>query len=221
MLAEKSANLRNVNPLATLALYGCNATAIGKMSGTMYRSDRMFGQVDYRGVKYEFLIRNALSDPVIFNYAVISFKNDQYALEDTSYPAEPYQAPTLAADGFFRFNGISRDENFDNGLSSIQIGFNPISTDQYNVHMHKRLTLGARPVGSEWNHRHDTYRRVRGYVPIKRVLRYNDDASEVCESPIWIVYWITPWHSDTGAVKILQACYVMQNHVAYFKQVVN
>ncbi|QCX35032.1 capsid protein [Blackfly DNA Virus 6] len=220
LVSVKSANGRNTNPIATLALYGADATRIDKMSGTFNRSDRFFQQVDYRGLRYEFAIRNALPDPVIFNYAVISFKNATYTLEDTTYPAEPYQAPGLASDGFFRFNGDSRDENFDNSLAAIAINYAPISTDQYNIHMHKRVLLGPRPVGSDWNHQINTFRHIKGYVPIKRTLRYNDDTDTKCENPIWVVYWINPFHSDSGAAKILQACYVQQFHVAYFKQVV-
>lgn len=220
ILREKSVGYRNTHPIATLALYGCDCTRIDKSSGAFERSNRMYQQVDYRGVKYEFLIRNNMPDPAVFNYAVISFKNGAYPLEDTTWPAEPYQVPTLAADGFFRWNGDSRDENYDNGLSAVTINYAPISTDQYNVHMHKRTTLSGKPGGGDWTFTYaNNYRRIKGYIPIKRILRYNDDAGTSCETPIYLVYWISPFHADVGGAKILTAAYVQQYHVAYFKQV--
>lgn len=220
LMAESNANFRNTFPIATQSLYGCDATRISKMTSAFNRSDRFFQQVDFRGVSYHFLVRNNLPDPVVFNYALISFKNDQYPLTNATWPAEPYQCPALAADGFFRYNGDSRDENFDNGISAVMQCYAPISTDQYNVHMHKRVTLAGKPGGTDWTFTYaNNYRRIKGYVPIKRILRYNDDTDSICENPIYLVYWICPFHQDSGAARILQACYVQQLHVAYFRQV--
>lgn len=219
ILAETTSNFRNTFPIASLSLYGVDCTTIDKMSSAFERSDRMFQQVDFRGIKYNFIIRNASSHPVVFNYGVVSFKNNNYTLEQTTWPAEPLQSPTLAADGWFRWNGDSRDENFDNGISSITIGYNPISSDQYNVHMHKRTILGPKYGSADWSGNRESYKHITGYVPIKRILRFNDDASEKCENPIWIVYWVTRLFENSGNPRFLNLCEIMQCHTSYFTQV--
>jgi len=219
-ISPKSTAFRQAHDLGTLALYAMDATSIDKMTASFGRSDRFFQQVDFRGIKYDFLVKNNVADPIVFNYAVISFKSGKYTFEDTTWPAEPYQSPGVANDGFFRFNGDSRDENFDGSLTSQQINYSAISTDQYNIHMHKRSLLGPRPVGSDFNHQITTYRRFKGYVPIKRTLRFNDDTDDLCETPIWIVYWVHPWMANNTSTRILKIADCMQDHVSYFKQVI-
>lgn len=217
---ESSAGFRNVFPLATQSLYGIDCTNIRKSTGAFERTRRWYGQINFKGIKYQWLIRNDSTDPVVFNYACISFKNDRYSLTNTTYPAEPYQVPSLALDGFLRYDGLSRDENLDTGISGIIAGYNPISTDQYNIHMHKRVTLAGKPGGSAYTYTYaNNYRRIKGYVPIKRVLRYNDDANEDCESPIYLVYWVTPFHQDPGAGRVFGITYVQQMHTSYFTNV--
>lgn len=221
LLSESNANYRQTWPLRTHALFAVDCTDIAQSTGAFERTRRMYAQVDLRGVKYNWLVRNKISEPLMFNYALVSFKNGTYPLTNAAYPSEPYECPTLAADGFFRSDTISRDENFDIGLSSVNINYDPISTDQYNVHMHKRVLLGPNSTSSSYSVNRESYKRVTGYVPIKRVLRYNDDSSNDCENRIYLVYWVQPFMRDSGAISNpqFQVCDVMMLHKSYFRDV--
>lgn len=221
ILDVKSSNVWNVNQMASLTLYGVDCTSIEKMTSSFERTRRFFQQVDFRGVMYDWTFRCRTNVNVIVNVACISFKNKaNVTLEDTTYPAEPYQCPTIAADGFFRNYGNSRDENFDNGLSAIRINYNPISTDQYNVHMHKRITLGPDTNASASYNATvlPNARRVKGFCRINRIIRFNDDAGQEAETPIFLVYWCNQFQGNSGGARTLSLVDVQQQHVAYFRQ---
>lgn len=218
----------NALSLHSRTLYGADITNIPPAtvssigSNVMNIAARLLGTVKIVGLKYRFIIRNNLTAPVWFNYALISFKNSIPALNSIDYPGEPYTVPTLATDGFFRYNGQSRDENFDNSLPSSIINFNPISSDQYVVHMHKRRMFGPLNATTEYNvaDKHN-YGVISGYFPINRIVRYNDDIFDTCETPVYLLYWLDRHQSNLGESPLEDAMYVQQYHYVIFNAGLN
>lgn len=99
----------------------------------------------------------------------------------------PKNSQAVPADGFFRDYGTSRDVNFSTGLSRLSMGYNPISTDKYNIIRHWRTLVNA---GNDIGNGDSTKKSV--YIKINRLLAWNDDTNATCENPIFLVWWITP-----------------------------
>lgn len=213
-----------VFPLATRRLYAFDCTAIRRAyqggistEPIMARNERLLATCKFVGIRYMFVLRNSDVNPIMFNYALISFKNRNYPLNSIDYPAEPYTCPTLMTDGFFREYSNSRDVNFTNSLSACQINHNPISTDQYVVHMHKRRLLGPLPTSTGWTGEvHENFTTIKGFFKVNRIIRFNDDDTDECETPVYMVYWCDRMHGAPDSVPVLSAVFAMQKHEAVF-----
>ena len=193
--------VRDVMFIATRTLYGMLCTDIAKMTSTFNRTARFFQKVNFRGVAVHMVLRNTHTLPVVFNYAVVSSKNQKYSI--SAGTTAPSTVPGMANSGFFRFYGNSRDTNFSNSLSSIEFNYSPIDTDKFNVHMHRRTLLNATTNDGSTGYRNESgsnFKQIRTYVPIKRQLRYNDDSDDLCETPIFLVYWCDIYQANTNNI---------------------
>lgn len=74
--ATAPATSLEVKPMATRHLYGCDVTNISMKTGFSNQDFRRESPyIFFKGVSYHFTLRNLNDAPIVFNYALISFKN--------------------------------------------------------------------------------------------------------------------------------------------------
>lgn len=151
-------------------------TAISKVGGGFLDIDKRMRQIVHlRGYAWNIqVVNNSTDTPVTLNIAIVSMK----------------KSDTLNIS--FRDYNASRDKNFTTGLTNQQMHNLPISTDRLNVYMHKRYVLGRKwQADSKFNPPHAAnYKNIKGYLKINRQIRYDDDGTTLCETPIYFVHWV-------------------------------
>lgn len=222
-LLIKDSDGQGVFPMATRRLYGMDATGIQPV--TLWGTEA--NQVQYRrtttrvylgGIRYRIMVRSNTTGPLVFNYALISFKQNTRPIPNsTTYPAEPLTLPTLASDGFFRDYFLSNDVNASTALPGYMWNFNPINKDQYIVHMHKRCYLNC-PDNSTWQTDGRSFKYLSAYVPVKKWIKYNDDTDVSCEDSIYFVYWCDSFMVGPDADHILDAAKIQAEILTYFNE---
>lgn len=179
----------------------------GPVSAGQARIDidtRLRGIAFISGFKIRVHFRNELTDQdLTINWAVIKPKSPSVAITD----------------GFFRAFGTSRDVNFNtSGLTSVEIGNLPISTDKYWVYKRGRFTLGARDasVFVQGNRTKKCSKFLTRYIKLKKQIRYNDDSNQDPEDEIFFVHWSTV-HFQTPVVQSPDVYRTQTHIVTYFR----
>lgn len=120
-------------------------------------------------------------------------------------------------DGFFRWNGTSRDVNFDNVNRATDMMNLPISTDKYYIYKTGKFQLGAKiatgVTGSNSNRRNTKF--LKRYIRLKRQIRYNDDSDQNPEDEIIFVHWCT--HPFTTVLTTADQYRTEGDIVCYFR----
>lgn len=226
-IREAPSNIHNIRSLASRRLYGFDCTNIQKQTGNFEIDRRERQLVNFRGISLKFQVRNVTGpapagEPIVFNFAVISFKNN--AVYNNLLTDGVYDMRQIAQDGTFREYTTSRDTNFarsgaddSTGHSSIFLNNAHISTDQYNVHCHKKYILLPADTSNAWSKSGNTFRTITDYCKVKRQLRYNDDTAVTCETPIVVIYWFNKLMEDQGSLPENSVVEMQQFHVGYFR----
>ena len=203
-------------------LYGFDCTQIAKdTAGNLDINKRLRQIVNFKGIKLNCTVKNLTSLAQNFHIAVISMKNGKPSFNTNSvfYPTN------VANNGFFRDYGTSRDVNYNDstnahaGPSGIALNNLPISTDQYNVHCHKRWTLKPKDDTNDWSKSGNTYRQIHDWCLINRQLRFNDDSDTNCETPVFCVWWSSPVNADPDDSDTVNAIEVNWHNIGYFRDV--
>lgn len=179
--------------------YGNDLTLIAKSDDGLNTIDeRQRQQIIISGFSIKWSFNNRAAGPIFFNIAVVNPKNQN--------------TPTMSTDGFFRDYNLSRDVNFSTSLSGLEMHSLPISTDKFRVLAHKRFIIpGASEIvtlmpttatppattsvinASGPNNIHCG----KLWVPLRKAIKFNDDADDNCESKVFCVFWF----SGTTAAK--------------------
>lgn len=163
-----------------------NITPNAGRAGGKY-DERMSDQVNFRGIKFCFVFRveGAIGTAQAWmNVAVISPKanlTSSDAIPDAEFFRNPY--------------GSSRKMDFsDVNLNNLDYRCAAINTDNYNIHMRKRLVLG--PAGSTEGKKE---RLLEFYMPLKRQIRYASGSVYPEGKNMYLVYWFSTSDGGTPA----------------------
>lgn len=169
-------------------------TAAPTSSASHVSNTRLVDQVWVNGFHLQMEVCTVSTLPVWFNYALVQSKNGRPSVTAPADASQPYRVDNIGLDGFLRSNKISRDENLDATLTSMEINHSSISTDQWTVLKRDKILLG--PCRSTTDNQIFAYqgmpsghRFIDTYYPIKKLFAYNDDSDEKCETPVFFVYW--------------------------------
>lgn len=168
-------------PKDTRTVYDLDITNISPGSAIDNR-DR--GLINLRGWKMRVNWVNISDDELVLNYAIIS----------------PKTANAVSSAGFLRTYNQSRDADINTILPGIVMAYNPISTDKWNVILHRRHWLLPGASGGDVNsQRGSNYFFLNKYISLKRQVRFNDDTTDNAESGRCFFIW---WTTDVGAATL-------------------
>lgn len=163
-----------------------NITPNAGRAGGKY-DERMSDQVNFRGIKFciNFRVDTTIGTALAWmNVAVISPKANLTS-SDTIPNAEFFRNPY----------GASRKMDFnDVNLNNIDYRCAAINTDNYNIHMRKRLVLG--PANSTEGKKE---RLIEFYMPLKRQIRYASGSIYPEGKNMYLVYWFSTSDGGTPA----------------------
>lgn len=183
-------------------LYSLDITNVDQ--GTQI-NQRLRGIQNIRGFQLRINYRNAFNVPAILHVAVLN----------------PKKSATVSTDGFFRDYATSRDVNFSTGLSSVQMNHLPISTDQYNILMHKRFRLiAAEPTtATQFDYNYGSnVKEFRRYVRLNRQVRFNDDSTPDAETGrCFLVTWFEQTFGAAGTTAQVGKIEIQQMVTTYHR----
>jgi len=197
--------------LFTKDLYSQDITELAKTS-TNEINKRQRDIINLRGLEWRLdltTIANTAAD-LIVNYAIISPKHGAY-VRDSATPTN------VKVDDFFRGYSLTRATNFSAGLSSNFLANGVINSDIFTVLMHKKVQMGSNTARNTT----PTSRSLKGYLPIKRQIRYDDGTKSSCNSPIFFVAWQTPVATLDIDTSVGVGCKIQFERIIYFKEPIN
>lgn len=189
----------------TRQLYTRDLTAIPRNTTDNDIDQRERQVANIRGVKFCWELRNNADRPLYVNVAILNPKdNDQ-----------------ISGTNFFRGSGNERSVDFSTNLTSSDFHCRPISTDTFNIVMHKRFRVdpqsGSTPgtytanVGRNflnWNH----------YQKIKRQVRYeNVNTSVAVEGRLFIVFWCDQFMTPSATLSVSNVLSISERYITYFR----
>jgi len=169
-----------------------NLLAIEQSSSAALTHARQSFVIDVIGFAVEFHVKaSSASDtysslngipylnPMLWNVAIIA----------------PTDNNVVTTDDFFRSQGenkSTRDIDFTNALSAIEMHGLPINTDKFQILMHKRFKVGSCNKQSTTNGSTGAVPDIatfKKWVPMYRQVAYSDSTADKCTSPVYFVYW--------------------------------
>jgi hypothetical protein len=168
---------------------------------------RIMDVVNMRGIKFcrHFtLVTNAYSAvqddyKLYLNVAIISPKA---GLDD---------AETIPNTNFFRNDGSDRAVDFNEvTLTALDYKCNPINTDLYNVHEHKRYIIG--PFSSTGANTKELH--IEKWMPLKRQIRYANASPYPEGKNMYMLYWFVPSNNAPTTSQL----YYSHKYIKYFRE---
>jgi len=165
--------------------------------------------VNMRGIKFCMNIRrlalgaeNDNKSKLWFNFAIISPK------------AGIDNAETIPLADFFRSDGNTREVDFNAAANTaLDWRCNPINTDKYNVHKHKRLQLA--PMDSTIGNKE---RLIEWYMPLKRQIRYQAGSVFPEGKNMYLVMWHVISSELVAFGAQADSVDLRLKHIKYFKE---
>lgn len=176
------------------SLYFTDATAIiaetGPTGAGLQRvaiNTRIRNMVYFGGIRWRQYWRNTTENPMIVRWAVVSPKSNS----SSTIPS-----------GFFKAYDNSRDQDFSSSMSSLEKTTFPISRDKLVVHYEGKEYLGGGngTITTFFERDGKNICTLDKYFPIKRQVRFNDDADQACEDKVFVLWWATPHEQSTTTV---------------------
>lgn len=189
----------------TRNLYYFDMLTIPQSTSNERRDERVRDIINFRGWKLCFQIRNELTSPVWFHWAILQ-------------PKRPAEFGLERNTAFFRSPGTeNRAVDFGNGLTALELDCNSINTDLFNVIHHKRFQLGPREGNTEYTQGTSrNWYTLNRYIPLKRQIRYGSSGTP--ESALFFVYWCDKYGALAGSPDEDGACTWQFKMVAYFHE---
>lgn len=188
--------------------YSQNLVDIVKATGAQEIDGRLRQTINITGFSIEIMMRNRGASWILANFAVVSPKNQN---------SDP---PSV--DGFFREYSTSRDVNFSTALNSNQFHTYPISTDKWRILMHKRYQMAplANNGAGSWDVGNVNFLKRKLWVPLKRTIVFNDDATDESEVKVFLLFWFDTAEANGGDAAVVNQVYGGVRTVTYFNEVI-
>lgn len=189
---------RPYNPMSIMdtTLYGFEITKINKISSTFDISTRLTNSLVYKRFKYNFVLRGTTPRTCLLNYAVIQAKTKTATIETTA-GNNADKIPNFET-SLIRAHTSLDDADLVKATPPLLRMYGDISTDEYNVLLHKRVTVGGLN-DPAYQNGGVIFKNVSGTLNINRKLTYG--ATGTCETPLYMVYWVSYLHDHDNAVK--------------------
>lgn len=191
----------------TRTLWSDDISQLPKTTGTAGELDsRQRDIANLRGIKFCYEVRNDRSEPMYFNWAVISPKNSDV----TSIPT---------AD-FFRDWTTARAIAFSNTLTGNDFHCRPINTDLYDVITHKRYVLAAAnesATNASYTSNRSNYVNIMKYIKIGRQFRYDAGSSDAEGRRLFVVFWGDFWGRNSGSTGTSNI-FMNRRAILYFRE---
>lgn len=129
----------------------------------------------------------------------------------------PVRGKVISDDGWFRDFFTSRDKNFTTTLDDIEYD-DPVNSDKYLVHWRRSMLVGPptrQSNNTDWVGG-PSYKEMTQWIPVKRNIRFNDDSTEECETPVFVVWWAKV--AGNGPGQVLNAYKASMRIVSYFHE---
>lgn len=190
-------------PIDSRVLYSLDVTALNQGDGENLRSRRL---AEVLGIKLRFDMMSLLgtADMTYYgvNIAVIS-------------PRGKMQTPIVFNLDFFRFlfgSADTRDRGFTTAMTFGEMHKTPINTDKWTVLHHERFYLDPWKAGV--NQFHKSFEK---YIPINRLLTFNNDSNTDCNDPIYVVYWYDTMTAVSGTPSLVGGVHMDYYITTYFR----
>lgn len=156
-------------------------TASGFGTHGILPQKRLTSMIKVSGWMYDISIANtSLKQPMIFHYAIVRPKRDD--------------AQSVDIVDFFRDYNSSRDLDFNAPITGQGYHTLPINPVTFDILMHKRTFIPRASAANAINTGDAgqvNMRRLKGYVPFKQNILYEDDSNEDQNPrPIQLVMWL-------------------------------
>lgn len=188
----------------TRTLYSNELTDI---QANVNSEDRQRALINCKGIELCYHITNINQPPLYVNCAVIAPKHGSSGVSTTD---------------FFRANDGTRGQDFSIALGALEFHYLPINTDKYIVMRHYRHVLGGQTDLSP-SYNADTgpsnYLTKKIWLPINRQLRFDNSASNSCNTPIYFVWWFDAVNVASGSAVATARCQMSFMHTMFFADV--
>lgn len=180
---------------------------------------RLTDRVLIKGIRIQKYFQNASSiNEVVVNVAVVTPKGAQPGENNWG------DAGTNWNTGFFREYGEGiRETAFNQSastpLSAFQVNSLPINTDRFIIHKRwtKRLEPSPSAVSGETRHSKEWQWIINKYLPINRVINYQDTQDHPHDGRTFVIYWFDKIQRDQGTAVSGTAVQHSSRIVTFFK----
>lgn len=177
---------------STRVLYPIDLTDIPLEDATMQTHARSRGMVNLLGWKIDVhaFINNTndILFPCTYHCAVIA----------------PKRSATVSSEDFFRNPGTTTDNSrgidFTTSVGSISLNTLAINEDKFNILTRKKMRLQPFATTHVRNEKGSSTNSISFWLPFHRQLRYDEDATPKCMTPVYFMYWME--EDFTGAAGI-------------------
>jgi len=207
----------NGAPFSTRQGYATELTLLAKADdGLNSINDRQRQTVVVNGFSIRYMYQNVANAPMYCNIAIVNPKNANSSV--------------LSLDGFFRDYNQSRDVNFSDLLSALELHTLPINTDRYRVLAHKRHVIPAANLLATGENAGFAEKSIgasgppnfvagKMWVPLKRQIQFNDDLNDSCEHKCFYVVWFDLIGNNKTATSTGGLVSGQMHAVTYFNEV--
>lgn len=158
--------------------YSVNMLQIARLDSSFNIASRLRDVVFVSGFKVCVCVENlstTTGDDLYFNIAAVSNKGNESA--------------SLINDWFRSYDGTARSIDFNNAtLTALDRHCQPINSDQYVVHFHKRVIIKQSQSATVVGEYPKKY-FLELWIPIKRQIRFDGGGASTSETKFNLVYW--------------------------------
>lgn len=161
--------------------------------------------VNLRGIKICVAVKNDLTVPLYFNWALLALKCGAGSVPNTG--------------DFFRASQADRSKGFSTALNALEFHCLPINTDKYIILRHKRFRLAANGGTAYTDGTGKSYMNFDFYQKIGRQIRYNNLASvDPGAGDVYVVYWADGFNGAASDLATPNAFDISQRYITYWRE---
>lgn len=173
---------------------------------------RRSSSINVKGCSINIGVRNRQGCPLFFNCALI---------------VPTWGGSTVTATNFFANDGSVAGNNrymdFDVNRTARQLHFANINAQSYVILHHQRMEINTTGDGDVVSSRANRgggeadWVVHKRYVPINRVITYDDATGASAQNGIWFVFWIDRWDAAATSTSITNCADAYVYNTTYFK----
>lgn len=199
--------------LVTRSTYQLNVFDLCQITKGDQVTERERFIVNLRGFKLRMFVKSTHKGaPICFNYALVAGRSKNVVSQNDIFRSTS-------------FSGRSSGLDTGGGLSNC---FADINTDEYVCLKHKRIFLSESDeddlAGEAYNTKFNksSWKMMEFYFPLKRQMRFADNAPTSCNEKVFLIYWIqiidSPQPNSENPPEEKEAAVVSHQCKAYFKE---